>query len=51
MDDVKGQAEGAADSYVAQYERGFTVFEEAVIDRLEAGRSPLEVPQELHPNV
>ena len=51
IDDVKNQAEGAADSFLVQYERGFTAFEEAVIDRLEAGRSPLEVPQELHPNV
>ena len=51
MDDIKGQAEGAADSYVVQYERGFTAFEEAVIDRLEAGRSPLEDPRELHPSV
>jgi signal transduction histidine kinase len=51
IDDVKNQAEGAADSFLVQYERGFTAFEEAVIDRLEAGRSPLEAPQELHPNV
>ena len=51
IDDVKNQAEGAADSFLVQYERGFMAFEAAVIDRLEAGRSPLEVPQELHPNV
>jgi len=51
MDDVKNQADGAASAFVSQFERPLNTFEGAVIDRLEAGRSPLEAPQELHPDV
>jgi signal transduction histidine kinase len=51
MDDVKNQAEGSASAFMSQLERPFTNFESSVLDRLEAGRSPLEAPQELHSRV
>jgi len=51
MDDVKNQAERSASAFMSQLERPFTNFESSVIDRLEAGRSPLEAPQELHSRV
>jgi len=51
MEDVANQADGVASSFMVQTERAFTDFEDAVIDRLEAGRSPLEAATELHPNL
>ena len=51
MNDIQKQADGVAGSYVAQAERAFGYFEASVIDRLEAGRSPLEAASELHPNL
>ena len=51
MDDVKTQADVSASAFVSQFERPLTSFEDAVLDRLAAGRSPLEAPQELHKDV
>ena len=51
IEDVNNQAEGAAGAFRSQFERPLTTFEAAVIHRLEAGRSPLEAPKELHPGV
>lgn len=51
MGEVARLAEGAGEAFWAQYERPFTSFEQAVRTRLEAGRSPLESPTELHPYV
>ena len=51
MNDIQQQADGAAASYVAQTDRAFSGFESSVIDRLEAGRSPLETATEFHPNL
>ena len=51
MDDVKNQADVSASTFVSQFERPLNSFEDAVLDRLAAGRSPLEAPQELHKDV
>lgn len=51
MDDVRNQAEASASAFASQFERPLVGFEDAVLDRLEAGRSPLEAPQELHKDV
>ncbi|MEC8192571.1 MAG: HAMP domain-containing sensor histidine kinase [Myxococcota bacterium] len=51
MGDIEKQADGAATSYLSQAERAFGYFEGSVLDRLEAGRSPLEAASELHPNL
>ena len=45
MDDVKNQADVSASAFVSQFERPLTGFEDAVLDRLSAGRSPLEAPK------
>ena len=42
MDDVKNQADVSASAFVSQFERPLTGFEDAVLDRLSAGRRPLK---------
>jgi signal transduction histidine kinase len=51
VEDVQIQADGASSSFIDRYERSFTSFEGRVLNRLEAGHSPLERPTELHPHV
>jgi signal transduction histidine kinase len=51
IEDVKNQADGAASTFTSQFERPLNSFEDAVFHRIEAGRSPLEAPKELHPDV
>ena len=46
--EVEGDAVALADSFWSQSDRRFSGFESRVLDRLEAGRSPLESPGELH---
>ena len=49
--EVTREASGAADTFWASTERGFSNFESQVRNRLEAGRSPLESRGELHPHL
>jgi signal transduction histidine kinase len=51
VEDVQIQAEGASSAFIERYERSFTSFETRVLNRLEAGHSPLERPTELHPHM
>jgi signal transduction histidine kinase len=44
-------AEDIAGSFWRQVDQDFSRFEEATLDRLESGRSPLESPRELHPYI
>ncbi len=49
--DVQREATVTADTFWAQAERRFSSFEQRVHTRLEAGRSPIESPRELHPQL
>ncbi len=49
MGEVQRLAEGAGEAFWDQFERPFSSFETLVANRLEAGRSPLESANELHP--
>ena len=49
--DMEGEASAVADRVWARTDRRFSAFEDAVRDRLEAGRSPLESRGELHPHL
>ena len=48
LSQVQREAEGVADAFALETEGTFNGFERAVRNRLEAGRSPLESPGELH---
>lgn len=50
-DEVERDALALADTFWSQTDRRFSGFEERVLTRLEAGRSPLESPGELHPHL
>ena len=50
-DDISRDATALADAFWTQTDRRFTGFEERVFTRLEAGRTPLESPGELHPHL
>jgi len=48
MAEVQREAEGVATAFTADVERSLISFEDNIANRLEAGRSPLESPKELH---
>jgi len=47
--EIERDAVALADTFWSQTDRRFSGFEERVLNRIEAGRSPLESPGELHP--
>jgi len=49
--EVQMEAEGTADTFWAHCDRQFSRFENRVRIRLESGRSPIESPGELHPQL
>ena len=49
--EVQRDARALADTFWSQTDRRFSGFEERVLTRLEAGRSPLESARELHPSL
>ncbi len=49
--DVQREAMVTADTFWAQADRGFSALERRVRERLEAGRSPVDSPGELHPQL
>jgi signal transduction histidine kinase len=51
MGDARREATVVADTFWANVNRNFSSFEQRVGERLAAGRSPVEVPGELHPHL
>lgn len=51
VNDLRREGAVAADTFWAGLDRDFTSFEQRVVERLRAGRSPLDAAGELHPQL